>query len=67
VFELIRALGAVSDDEMHEVFNMGCGFVAVVPAAQADAAASLLAAHHPGAAVIGSVTADAGEIRRADS
>ena len=64
VFELIQRLGEVSDDEMHEVFNMGCGFVAVVPTAQAGDAASLLASHHPGAAVIGSVTANAGQISR---
>jgi phosphoribosylformylglycinamidine cyclo-ligase len=44
------------------VFNMGCGFVAVVPEAHADAAASLLAAHHPGARRIGSVTGEAGRV-----
>jgi phosphoribosylformylglycinamidine cyclo-ligase len=64
VFALIQKLGEVSDEEMYEVFNMGCGFVAVVPAEQADAAASLLASHHAGAAVIGSVTGNAGEILR---
>src|SRR3954447_4066008 len=31
VFGLIQRLGAVSDAEMYDVFNMGCGFVAVVP------------------------------------
>ena len=30
IFGLIAELGEVSDDEMHEVFNMGCGFVCVV-------------------------------------
>jgi phosphoribosylformylglycinamidine cyclo-ligase len=65
VFELIQRLGDVSDEEMYEVFNMGCGFVAVVPAEQAEDATSLLASHHPGAAIIGSVTADAGRIARA--
>jgi phosphoribosylformylglycinamidine cyclo-ligase len=64
VFELIGRLGEVADEEMYEVFNMGCGFVAVVPAEQAADAAALLASHHPGAAVIGSVTADAGAIVR---
>ena len=38
VFELIAELGAVSDEEMHEVFNMGCGFCAVVAAGDEDAA-----------------------------
>jgi phosphoribosylformylglycinamidine cyclo-ligase len=37
---------------------MGCGFCAVVPAAEADAAVALLERHHPGAARIGTVTAE---------
>jgi phosphoribosylformylglycinamidine cyclo-ligase len=64
VFELVRRLGEVSDDELYEVFNMGCGFVAVVPDERAADAAALLASHHPGAAVIGSVTPDAGAVSR---
>ena len=39
IFGLIARCGAVAEDEMWEVFNMGCGFVAVV--AEADAAASV--------------------------
>jgi phosphoribosylformylglycinamidine cyclo-ligase len=50
---------------MYEVFNMGCGFMAVVPADQAEDAAALLASHHPGARVIGRVTAEPGQISRA--
>ena len=49
---------------MYEVFNMGLGFVVVVPDADADAAVDLLAAHHPGSGRIGSVTAAAGEVAR---
>lgn len=64
VFSLVQDLGGVSDEEMHEVFNMGCGFVCVVPAEQAAEAAALLAGHHPGAAVIGAVTDEPGAIRR---
>jgi phosphoribosylformylglycinamidine cyclo-ligase len=41
---------------MQVVFNMGCGFVAIVPGAAAEAAAALLARHHPGARRIGRVT-----------
>ena len=41
---------------------MGCGFVAIVPAERADETAALLAARHPGAARIGSVTAEAGRV-----
>ncbi len=41
---------------------MGCGFVAVVPEADADAAIALLAAHHPGTRRIGTVTDEAGRV-----
>ena len=46
--------------ELWDVFNMGCGFVAVVPEAAADEAAALLAGHHPGTRRIGTVTDEAG-------
>jgi phosphoribosylformylglycinamidine cyclo-ligase len=59
VFSLIAELGDVPAAEMWEVFNMGCGFCAVVPAAEADRAVDLLAGRHPGSAIIGRVT-DAG-------
>jgi len=62
VFELVQELGGVADAEMWEVFNMGCGFCAVVPATTAAAASALLAAHHPGARRIGTVTDRAGRI-----
>ena len=55
VFELIARGGSVPPTEMWEVFNMGCGFVVVVPEERADAAITLLAAHHPGTARIGTV------------
>ncbi len=47
---------------MWDVFNMGCGFVCVVPEARATDAIALLDAHHPGAARIGAVSADAGVV-----
>ncbi len=62
VFELIAELGGVSPAEMWEVFNMGCGFCAMVAAQDAEAAVSVLAARHPGTAVIGRVTADADRV-----
>jgi len=58
VFGLVQSCGQVSDAEMWEVFNMGCGFCVVVPEAQADEAVARLEAHHPGTAVIGAVTAE---------
>ncbi len=64
VFGLIQELGEISDSEMHDVFNMGCGFVCVVAAADADDAVTLLAAHHQGARLIGSVTDRQGAVER---
>jgi phosphoribosylformylglycinamidine cyclo-ligase len=63
IIDLVRERGGVSDAEAWEVFNMGCGFVAVVPASHADAATALLAAHHPGTRRIGTVTGEAGTVR----
>ena len=62
VFELIARLAAVDPAEMQKVFNMGCGFVAIVPETDVAAAVELLASHHPGAARIGRVTSDAGRV-----
>ena len=62
VFDLIAARGGVAPAEMWRVFNMGCGFCAVVPADRAADAVALLGARHPGTAVIGAVTPDAGRI-----
>ncbi len=53
VFALIQERGEVSDAEMREVFNMGCGFCVIVPAADEAAALELLRAHYPGAQRIG--------------
>jgi phosphoribosylformylglycinamidine cyclo-ligase len=64
VFGLIQELGDVPEDEMHEVFNMGLGFVCVVPAGDEDAATELLARHHSGARRIGLVTDRAGTVER---
>ncbi|HTU98036.1 MAG TPA: phosphoribosylformylglycinamidine cyclo-ligase [Solirubrobacteraceae bacterium] len=62
VFSLIAELGDVPPAEMWEVFNMGCGFCAVVPAAEAERAVALLAGRHPGTAVIGRVTDTGGRV-----
>ena len=56
VFELIQELGAVSDEEMQEVFNLGCGFCVVVPASDEAAALELLLRHYPTAKRIGRAT-----------
>ncbi|CAN5436174.1 phosphoribosylformylglycinamidine cyclo-ligase [soil metagenome] len=64
VFHLIQDSGHISDQEMYEVFNMGLGFVCVVPAADEERALEMLSAQHPGAARIGSVTNRAGVVER---
>jgi phosphoribosylformylglycinamidine cyclo-ligase len=62
ICSLVAELGGVPIAEMWDVFNMGCGFVALVPADRAEDVAALLGAHHPGTARIGTVTADAGHL-----
>jgi phosphoribosylformylglycinamidine cyclo-ligase len=64
IFELIRELGDVSDEEMHEVFNMGCGFCVVVAAADQEKALEMLRAHYPAAKRIGAAAAGSGVVRR---
>jgi phosphoribosylformylglycinamidine cyclo-ligase len=62
IFDLVARLGDVETAEMWEVFNMGCGLVAIVPEADADDAAAILAGHHPGARRVGTVTDQVGTI-----
>jgi phosphoribosylformylglycinamidine cyclo-ligase len=56
VFALIQELGGVSDEEMSEVFNLGCGFCVVVPAEDEAAALGLLRRHYPAAQRVGRAT-----------
>jgi phosphoribosylformylglycinamidine cyclo-ligase len=64
VFDLIREHGEVADGEMHEVFNMGCGFCCVVAPDDEGPALELLSAHYPDAKRIGRATDRKGEVRR---
>ena len=64
VFELIAELGEVAAEEMHEVFNMGCGFCCLVAAGDEGSALEILRRHYPEAKVIGRATEDAGEVLR---
>jgi phosphoribosylformylglycinamidine cyclo-ligase len=64
IFELIADRGGVSDEEMHEVFNMGCGFCCVVAAADGDRALELIRGHYPQAKRIGSATDEPGRLER---
>lgn len=58
VFQLIRDLGEVPQEEMYRVFNMGIGFCAVVPPESADAVCRIAARYQHRSRVIGHVTAD---------
>jgi phosphoribosylformylglycinamidine cyclo-ligase len=64
IFELIRERGQVSNEEMHEVFNMGCGFCCIVAAEDEEPALDLLQGHYPGAARIGEVFDGPHEVNR---
>jgi phosphoribosylformylglycinamidine cyclo-ligase len=60
IFDLIRELGEVDDEEMREVFNLGCGFCCILAAADEDAALELLRRHHPEAQRIGRAAPEPG-------
>ncbi len=64
VFELIQERSGTSDAEMHDVFNMGCGFCCVVPAEDEDAALELLRHHYPEAKRIGAAVGGLHEVHR---
>jgi phosphoribosylformylglycinamidine cyclo-ligase len=65
IFDLIQERGGIADEEMHDVFNMGCGFCVVVPATDEAAALNLLRAHYPAAQRIGRATAGERRVLRA--
>lgn len=56
IFELIQERSGTTDEEMREVFNMGCGFCCVVAAGSEEAALELLRRHYPQAKRIGAAT-----------
>ncbi|MGH2694941.1 MAG: phosphoribosylformylglycinamidine cyclo-ligase [Actinomycetota bacterium] len=62
IFGLIQETGGIGDAEMFRVFNMGIGFVVVVPGPQERAALKSLAALGYDAMRIGSVTDQAGQV-----
>jgi phosphoribosylformylglycinamidine cyclo-ligase len=64
IFALIQERSGTSDEEMHEVFNMGCGFCCVVAAGGEGAALELLRRHYPGAKRVGAVSEGPRAVRR---
>jgi phosphoribosylformylglycinamidine cyclo-ligase len=65
IFELIGERAGVSDEEMHDVFNMGCGFCCIVAGGEEAQALDLLHRHYPEAQRIGRAVEGPREIRRA--
>jgi phosphoribosylformylglycinamidine cyclo-ligase len=64
VFSLIQERAGTSDEEMHDVFNMGCGFCCIVAAADENGALELLRHHYPGAKRIGAAVEGLHEVHR---
>jgi len=56
IFEVIASRGNVTADEMERTFNLGVGMVAVVAAAQADAALAVLASRNVPSWVAGDIS-----------
>ncbi|GBE15466.1 phosphoribosylformylglycinamidine cyclo-ligase [bacterium BMS3Abin14] len=56
VFPLIAHMGNVSDDEMYRVFNMGLGFLLIVPPDDADGVSDALAGAGEQVCRVGSIT-----------
>jgi phosphoribosylformylglycinamidine cyclo-ligase len=62
IFDLIQRRCGAGEEEMREVFNLGCGFCCVVAAAQEEEAVELLRRHYGGAKRIGRATEGGGEV-----
>lgn len=60
IFSILQTGGGVSDEEMHEVFNMGIGMVLIVAANKADAVKRVCG---KGAHIIGEIVRGKGECR----
>ena len=60
IFAEVQAAGAVADDEMEEVFNLGLGMLAVVPGDAAHAALDGIRSVGHDAWVVGEITAGHG-------
>jgi phosphoribosylformylglycinamidine cyclo-ligase len=55
VFDWLQRTGHVEQSEMYRTFNCGIGMIAIVPAANAEAAVALLNSHGETAQIIGEV------------
>jgi phosphoribosylformylglycinamidine cyclo-ligase len=64
IFGLIAERAGVPEDEMYEVFNMGCGFCVVVPDEDEQTALEVLRRHYPEARRIGQVVSGDAQVIR---
>ena len=62
IFREIQRLGAISDDEMAKVFNLGIGMIVAVPAELASRAIAVLDAVGQRATVVGEIVAGSGSV-----
>lgn len=62
VFDLIQSMGGISSAEMYRVFNMGIGFVVIVPEPQARQAVEQISASGYSATLIGEVDDNVGVV-----
>ena len=62
LFDWLAHTGNMGDAEMRRTFNCGIGMIAIVPAAQADAALALLRQHGERAQLIGDVRRGHGDV-----
>ena len=53
IFKYIQNRGKVDTEEMYRVFNMGIGFVVIVPKNQVEKATNILKAQHQSYSIIG--------------
>jgi phosphoribosylformylglycinamidine cyclo-ligase len=63
IFKMIEAKSGVPDDELYQVFNMGIGMVAIVPADKAQAVLKFIQSQKHKAWLIGEVVKGTGEAR----
>jgi phosphoribosylformylglycinamidine cyclo-ligase len=62
IFELIQEKGGIGDEEMREVFNLGCGFCVIVAERDEERALEGLRARYPEARRIGRATDEVGVV-----
>jgi phosphoribosylformylglycinamidine cyclo-ligase len=65
VFALIQERSGAADEEMHEVFNVGCGFCCIVAPEDEGSALELLRRHYPQAKRIGGAVGGLHEVHHA--